>query len=73
MSAKPASPVVTRKVIYFAMVLLLLVIFIGAYGQAPPVFLAVAFIGEIILVSTAHLSSMIQQNGLYMPSDRLKP
>lgn len=51
-----------RTVIYIAMAVLLAAIFVGAANQAPPVFLAVGFIAEVILVSTAHLSSIIQQN-----------
>ena len=51
---------VTRNVIYSAMVLLFISIFIGASRNAPPIYLAVAFIGEIVLVSTAHLSYVIQ-------------
>ena len=58
-----AYPVVTRQMIYAAMVILLTTIFVGAYLEAPPIYLAVGFIGEIILVSTAHLSSMLQQYG----------
>ena len=73
MNTNPMSPVVTRKVIYFAMVVLLVAIFIGAYGGAPPIFLAVAFVGEIILVSTAHLSSVIQHYGQSIPPGQLKP
>jgi hypothetical protein len=57
-------------VIYVAMVVLLASIFIGAYRQAPPIYLAVAFIGEIILVSTAHLSSVIQHFGVNTASQR---
>jgi len=40
----------------------------GAARGAAPIFLAVGFIGEIVLVSTAHLSSVIQANGLRGPS-----
>ena len=63
MMRNSASPVVTRRVIYVAMAVLLTAIFVGAYTNAPPIYLAVGFIGEIILVSTAHLSSVIQQYG----------
>lgn len=55
------ATVVSRRVIYVAMVVLLAAIFVGAHRGAPPIYLAVGFIGEIILVSTAHLSSVIQQ------------
>jgi len=54
----------SRKVIYFAMAVLLAAIFLGAYRNTSPIFLAVGFIGEIILVSTAHLSSVIQECGI---------
>lgn len=47
--------------IYAAMVILLLVIVAAARRDAHPIFLAVGLIGEIILVATAHLSSVIQQ------------
>ena len=53
-----------RGVIYLAMIVVLTAIFIGAYRNAPPVFLAVGLISEVILVSTAHLSTIIQRNGL---------
>ena len=53
---------VSRKVLYVAMIVLLVAIFIGARRGAPPIYLAVGFIGEIILVSTVHLSSVIQQH-----------
>ena len=72
MNMNSTSTVVTRRIIYLAMVVLLIAIFIGAYRNAPPIFLAVAFVGEIILVSTAHLSSVIQQHGLNLPSGPLK-
>jgi len=52
---------VSRRVLYLAMVVLLVAIFIGAQRGAPPVYLAVGFIGEIILVATVHLSSVLQQ------------
>ncbi|MEK6797342.1 MAG: hypothetical protein AABZ12_00085 [Planctomycetota bacterium] len=51
---------VSRRLIYASMAILFLAIFIGAYGNANPVYLAVGFIGEIILVATVHLSSVIQ-------------
>ena len=54
---------VSRKVLYLAMLVLLIAIFIGATRGAPPIYLAVGFIGEIILVATVHLSSVIQQYG----------
>ena len=72
MNTNSTSAVVTRKIIYLAMVVLLIAIFVGAYRNAPPIYLAVAFVGEIILVSTAHLSSVIQQYGLNLPSSSLK-
>ncbi len=53
----------TRVLIYFAMFVLLAAICIGAYRGAPPIYLAVGFIGEVILVATAHLSSMIEKHG----------
>ncbi len=61
MSEKNAMTVFPRAVIYVAMVVLLAAIFVGAANQAPPIFLAVGFIAEVILVATAHLSSVIQQ------------
>ena len=54
---------VSRKLLYLAMAALLVAIFVGAAHDAPPIYLAVGFIGEIILVSTVHLSSVIQQYG----------
>ena len=54
---------ISRAVIYAAMVVLLAAICIGAQRGAPPVYLAVGFIGEVILVATAHLSSMIEKYG----------
>ena len=45
------------------MMILLVGIFIGAFRGAPPVYLAVGFIGEIILGATAHLSTMIERYG----------
>lgn len=62
MNEKTVLTVFPRAVIYLAMVVLLVAIFIGASNEAPPVFLAVGFIAEVILVATAHLSSVIQQN-----------
>jgi len=67
------TTVVSRQVIYVAMVVLLAAIFIGAYRQAPPIYLAVAFIGEIVLVSTAHLSSVIQHIGARLMSPQDTP
>ena len=61
MNEKNVPTVFPRTVIYVAMVVLLAAIFIGAANEAPPVFLAVGFIAEVILVATAHLSSVIQQ------------
>ena len=52
---------VSRKMLYVAMLVLLIAIFVGAKRGAQPVYLAVGFIGEIILVATVHLSSVIQQ------------
>jgi|GEM_PF-1856702 len=52
---------VPRAAIYIAMIVLLAAIFVGAVRNAPPIYLAVGFIAEVILVSTAHLSSIIQQ------------
>ena len=54
-------PIVSRRLLYASMAVLLVAIFIGAYRGAAPVYLAVGFIGEIVLVSTAHLSSVMQQ------------
>jgi hypothetical protein len=50
--------------IYAAMIVLMVAIFAGAVRGAAPIYLAVGFIGEIILVSTAHLSAVIQENGM---------
>lgn len=61
MNQKNAHAVFPRAVIYGAMIILLAAIFVGAANQAPPIFLAVGFIAEVILVATAHLSSVIQQ------------
>ena len=58
---------ISRAVIYIAMVVMLAAIAVGAYHNAPPIFLAVGFIGEIILVSTAHLSSVIEHHGVPGP------
>jgi hypothetical protein len=49
--------------IYSAMVILFAAICVGAQRGAPPIYLAVGFIGEVILVSTAHLSTMIERYG----------
>ena len=62
--------VISRTVIYIAMVIMLVTIAIGAYHDAPPILLAVGFIGEIVLVSTAHLSSVIEQRGVPGPIPR---
>jgi hypothetical protein len=51
---------ISRTLIYVAMFALLIGVFVGAYAGASPILLAVGFIGEIILVSTVHLSSAIQ-------------
>ncbi len=61
MNERTALTVFPRTVIYVAMVVLLAAIFVGAANKAPPIFLAVGFIAEVILVATAHLSSVIQQ------------
>jgi len=52
---------ISRKWLYLAMAVLLVAIFIGASRGASPIYLAVGFIGEIILMSTVHLSAVIQQ------------
>ena len=54
---------VSRWMIYGAMVILFAAICLGAQQGAPPIYLAVGFIGEVILVATAHLSSMIEKYG----------
>ena len=64
---------VSRKWLYFAMLVLLAAIFIGAKLNAPPIYLAVGFIGEIILVSTAHLSSVLQHYTNRIANDRQSP
>ena len=61
MNEKNVPTMFPRAVIYLAMIVLLAAIFVGAANQAPPIFLAVGFIAEVILVATAHLSSVIQQ------------
>ena len=43
-----------------SMAVLLVAIFLGAYRNAPPIYLAVGFIGEIILGATVHLSEVLQ-------------
>jgi hypothetical protein len=68
MATKGTSLVVSRTLIYLAMIVVLLAVCAGAARGAAPIFLAVGFIGEIVLVSTAHLSSVIQANGLRGPS-----
>jgi hypothetical protein len=57
--------VISRTVIYVAMIVMLAAIAVGAYHNAPPILLAVGFVGEIILVSTAHLSSVIERHDSY--------
>lgn len=52
----------SRTIVYLAMVVVLIAIFVGASRGAAPVYLAVGFICEVILASTAHLSSVIQQH-----------
>ena len=64
MMTQKNNTVISRTVVYFAMLLLLVAIIIGALWKAPPTFLAVGFIGEIILGATAHLSSTIEQCGI---------
>ena len=59
--------VVSRAMIYAAMFVLFAAICIGAYRSAPPIYLAVGFIGEVVLVATAHLSSMIEKYGRPSP------
>ena len=53
----------SRTYIYAAMILLLAIIIFAAFRGAPPIYLAVGFIGEIVLGATAHLSSMIERFG----------
>ena len=55
---------ISRVVLYTFMVILLMGIFVGAFRGAQPVYLAVGFIGEIILGATAHLSTMIERYGV---------
>ena len=54
---------VSRTMIYVAMCLLLIAICLGAYQDAHPIYLGVGFICEVVLVATAHLSSMIEKHG----------
>ncbi|UCC29819.1 MAG: hypothetical protein JSU86_16640 [Phycisphaerales bacterium] len=61
---------ISRRWLYLAMVVLLVAIFIGASRGAPPIYLAVGFIGEIILVATVHLSAVIQQYSTRPLGDR---
>ncbi|MGD2110953.1 MAG: hypothetical protein PVI86_16375 [Phycisphaerae bacterium] len=61
---------ISRKMLYLAMVVLLVAIFVGAKRGAPPVYLAVGFIGEIILVATVHLSSVLHEFTKGMTSHR---
>jgi hypothetical protein len=51
----------SRTLLYVAMLIVLLAVCVGAYRGASPILLAVGFIGEIVLVSTVHLSSVIQE------------
>ena len=51
----------TRRLLYFAIVIVLIAIFVGASREANPIYLAVGFISEIILVCTVHISSVIQR------------
>jgi hypothetical protein len=60
MTPKQADANFTRRLLYFAIFLVLVAIFIGASRDVSPVYLAVGFISEIILVCTVHLSSVIQ-------------
>ena len=62
------NPIVSRELIYLSMVIILVAIFIGAMRGASPIYLAVGFIGEIILVATVHLSSVLQR-----VADRMDP
>ena len=55
---------VSRTLLYVAMAALLVAIILGAYRHSPPIYLAVGFIGEIILVATVHLSSLIERYGI---------
>ncbi|MHC4063166.1 MAG: hypothetical protein ACYSUQ_14735 [Planctomycetota bacterium] len=55
---------VSRSLLYVAMIVLLGAILFGAYRSSPPIYLAVGFICEIILVATVHLSSMIERYGI---------
>ena len=59
--AKVSTPAISRKTLYAAMLFMLAAIFIGASRGAAPVYLAVGFIGEIILVATVHLSSVLHE------------
>jgi hypothetical protein len=56
--------------IYTAMVVLFAGIFFGAYWGAAPIYLAVGFIGELILGATAHLSTMIEHYGVGQRSEQ---
>jgi len=71
MAQQPIQPV-SRRLLYVSMVIVLTAIFIGAYRDAPPIYLAVGFIGEIVLMSTAHLSSVVQHYGAGGPTDDRK-
>ena len=61
---KSTASTITRKMFYAAMFLLVLAIFVGASRGVPPIFLAVAFIGEIILASAVYLGAVIERNGV---------
>ncbi len=63
-TTKSTASIISRKAFYAAMIILLAAIFLGAYRQVPPVFLAVAFIAEVVLVCTVYLGTMIQQHGV---------
>jgi hypothetical protein len=54
----------SRTTLYAFMCLLLVAILAGAFLGAQPIYLAVGFIGEIILGATAHLSTMIERYGI---------
>lgn len=54
----------SRTMIYLAMAVMIAAIFLGAWRGAHPIYLAVGFIGEIILGATAHLSAVIERHGV---------
>ncbi len=65
---------VSRKLLYLSMVVLLVAIFIGAYRDAPPIYLAVGFIGGIILLATVHISEVLQgHSGTRRPAPPATP